>query len=50
VEITQNDNVLAGYGLEADPGLDRVEIRREVRGTVRRDPEALFRKSAGDSS
>jgi LPS export ABC transporter protein LptC len=49
VEIHQDGNVLAGYGLEADPGLDRVEILRDVRGTVVREPEAL-RRAARDSS
>jgi LPS export ABC transporter protein LptC len=35
VEITRDDDVLTGVGLTADPGLDRVELKQEVRGTVR---------------
>jgi LPS export ABC transporter protein LptC len=42
VTITRGDDVLRGVGLEADPGLDRVDLKREVRGTVRSDPEALL--------
>lgn len=42
VEIVQGENRLAGYGLEADPGLDRVEIRRRVRGTLRQEPGELL--------
>lgn len=41
VEITRGEDVLTGYGLEADPGLDRVELKREVRGSLRGDPEDL---------
>jgi len=42
VEITRGQDVLRGVGLDADPGLDRVDLRREVRGTVRSDPESLL--------
>jgi LPS export ABC transporter protein LptC len=42
VEIVQGPDVLAGYGLEADPGLDRVEIRRQVRGALRSAPDSLL--------
>jgi LPS export ABC transporter protein LptC len=42
VEITRDDDVLTGVGLVADPGLDRVEIQREVRGTVRDADGALL--------
>jgi LPS export ABC transporter protein LptC len=35
VEITRDDDVLTGVGLVADPGLDRIELQREVRGTIR---------------
>ncbi len=35
VEITRDDNVLTGIGLEADPGLDRIELKENVTGTVR---------------
>lgn len=38
VEIAQDGNTIAGVGLQADPGLDRVEIQREVRGTLRNQP------------
>jgi LPS export ABC transporter protein LptC len=41
VEITRGEDVLTGVGLEADPGLDRVDLKRAVRGTVRSDPERL---------
>jgi LPS export ABC transporter protein LptC len=47
VEITQGSDVLAGYGLEADPGLDRVEIRRQVRGTLRSAPDSLLSNTRG---
>jgi LPS export ABC transporter protein LptC len=49
VEIHQGENVLAGYGLEADPGLDRVEILRDVKGSVVQEPTAL-RKADRDTS
>ena len=42
VEITQGNDTLAGYGLDADPGLERVEIRREVRGTLRSPPDSVL--------
>ncbi len=42
VVITRGEDVLSGFGLEADPGLDRVDIKREVKGTVRGDPEELL--------
>jgi LPS export ABC transporter protein LptC len=34
VEITRGDNVLTGVGLEADPGLDRVDLKESVRGHI----------------
>jgi LPS export ABC transporter protein LptC len=34
VEITRGDNVLTGVGLEADPGLERVDLKDSVRGHV----------------
>ncbi|HET9885905.1 MAG TPA: LPS export ABC transporter periplasmic protein LptC [bacterium] len=49
VEIQQQGNVLAGYGMEADPGLNRVEILRDVKGTVVREPPHL-RKADRDST
>lgn len=48
VEITRGDDVLTGIGLEADPGLDRVDLKRNVRGSVRSDPEKLL--PSGDST
>jgi LPS export ABC transporter protein LptC len=41
VEITRQGDVLTGVGMEADPGLDRIEIKQEVRGETRGDPEGL---------
>jgi len=41
VEITRDGDVLTGVGMQADPGLDRIEIREEVRGETRGDPEGL---------
>jgi LPS export ABC transporter protein LptC len=41
VEITKEGDVLTGVGLEADPGLDRVDIKEEVRITVRDDSGLL---------
>jgi LPS export ABC transporter protein LptC len=49
VEITQGTDTLAGYGLDADPGLDRVEIRREVRGTLRSAPDSLLPGPGGSA-
>jgi LPS export ABC transporter protein LptC len=48
VRITRGDDVLTGVGLEADPALERVDVKRNVRGTVRSDPEKLVPE--GDSS
>jgi LPS export ABC transporter protein LptC len=42
VEITRGDNVLTGVGLEADPGLNRVDLKQTVRGEVRSAPEGLL--------
>ncbi len=50
VEITRGENVLTGVGLEADPGLDRVDLKEEVRGTVRSNPEELLDDDAGGAS
>lgn len=44
VEITRGNDVIRGIGMEADPGLDQVDLKREVRGSVRSDPETLFPK------
>lgn len=41
VEITRGDDVLTGVGMDADPGLDRVDIKEEVRGETRGDPAGL---------
>jgi LPS export ABC transporter protein LptC len=41
VRIEKGEDVLTGFGLEADPGLDRIEIRKDVRGTVRNPGEVL---------
>lgn len=50
VELTRGEDVLTGYGLEADPGLDRVDIKREVKGTLRGDPEELLGESGEERS
>ena len=42
VEITRGEDVLQGVGLEADPGLSNVDLKREVRGRVRSAPESLL--------
>jgi LPS export ABC transporter protein LptC len=42
VEIQRGADVLAGVGMEADPGLTRVELKRSVRGTVKSNPEQLL--------
>jgi LPS export ABC transporter protein LptC len=42
VEITRGEDILTGVGLEADPGLSRVDLKRAVRGSVRSDPERLL--------
>ena len=42
VEITRGVDVLTGVGLEADPGLDRVDLKRNVKGSVRSNPETLL--------
>jgi LPS export ABC transporter protein LptC len=42
VEITKDGDVLTGVGLEADPGLDRVDIKEHVRGAMQSEPDALF--------
>jgi LPS export ABC transporter protein LptC len=41
VEITKGDNVLTGVGLEADPGLDRIDIKEAVQGEIRDDDELV---------
>lgn len=46
VEITRGQDVLRGVGLEADPGLSNVDLKREVRGSIRSDPETLLPKDA----
>jgi LPS export ABC transporter protein LptC len=48
VEITRQGDVLTGVGMEADPGLDRIEIKQEVRGETRGDPEGLVDEPAGE--
>jgi len=45
VEITRGDNVLTGVGLEADPGLDRIDLKETVRGSVR-NVESLSEEGA----
>ena len=42
VRITRGDDVITGVGMEADPGLDQVDLKKEVRGSVRSDPGTLF--------
>jgi LPS export ABC transporter protein LptC len=41
VRIEKDGDVLTGVGMEADPGLDRIDIKNAVRGTVM-DPGALL--------
>ncbi|HMB71825.1 MAG TPA: LPS export ABC transporter periplasmic protein LptC [bacterium] len=41
VRIEKNGDVLTGVGMEADPGLDRIDIKHAVQGTVM-DPGTLF--------
>jgi LPS export ABC transporter protein LptC len=48
VRITRDDDVLTGVGMEADPGLDRIEIKEEVRGETRGDPDGLLDESGGE--
>jgi LPS export ABC transporter protein LptC len=47
VEVTKGNTVLTGIGLEADPGLDRVEILREVETTAPSAPDWLAEESEG---
>ena len=47
VEIQRGDDVLAGIGMEADPGLNHVQIKKSVRGTVRSNPEQLLPGETG---
>ena len=42
VQITRGDDVLHGIGLEADPGLSRIDLKREVRGSMRSNPDSLL--------
>jgi LPS export ABC transporter protein LptC len=42
VKVTRGENVLTGIGLEADPGLDRIDLKREIRGTIREVPEEVL--------
>ncbi|MDP6529943.1 MAG: LPS export ABC transporter periplasmic protein LptC [Gemmatimonadota bacterium] len=50
VKILREEDVLTGWGLEADPGLDRVEILKDVRGTLRSEPEEILDEDEqGDS-
>jgi len=44
VRIEKGDDVLTGVGMEADPGLDRIDIKEQVEGTLS-DPDALFGES-----
>jgi LPS export ABC transporter protein LptC len=41
VRIEKDGDVLTGVGMEADPGLDRIDIKNAVRGTVM-DPGTLL--------
>jgi LPS export ABC transporter protein LptC len=47
VEITRGEDVLTGVGMEADPGLDRIEIKEEVRGETHGD-EGLADETGGE--
>ncbi len=47
VEITRGDNVLTGVGLEADPGLNRVDLKQTVRGEVRSVPDEALEGGSG---
>lgn len=47
VEITRDENVLTGIGLEADPGLDRIDLKQEVHGTVRSTESVTEAPGAG---
>jgi LPS export ABC transporter protein LptC len=42
VEITNGPNVLTGVGLETDPGLERIDIKKQVRGELRDAPEEIL--------
>ena len=44
VEIVRDDDILTGIGLVTDPGLDRIELQHEVRGTIR-DADGAFLES-----
>ncbi len=41
VKLTRRGNVLTGIGMEADPGLDRFELKGGVDGTMVEAPEGL---------
>lgn len=49
VEIIQGENRIVGRGFEADPGLERIELRRQVRGTLRSKPEGILRDTPDSS-
>lgn len=40
VRITKKDDVITGWGMEADPGLTRIKILNRVSGTVHDDDES----------
>ena len=42
VEITKGEDVLTGVGLEADPGLDRIDLKQDVSGTTFGNPTELL--------
>lgn len=41
VRIEQNGDVLTGVGMEADPGLDQIDIKERVEGSIKK-PETLL--------
>jgi LPS export ABC transporter protein LptC len=47
VRIEKDGDVLTGVGMEADPGLDRIDIKHAVQGTVM-NPGTLFDEEDGE--
>ncbi|MGQ0722822.1 MAG: LPS export ABC transporter periplasmic protein LptC [Candidatus Eiseniibacteriota bacterium] len=47
VRIEKGEDVLTGFGMEADPGLNRIDIRRNVHGSVRDPEQALGEEDEG---
>jgi LPS export ABC transporter protein LptC len=47
VRIEKGEDVLTGVGMEADPGLNRIDIKESVRGSVR-DPDVLLDEPDGE--